>query len=119
MKGIKWRIWQANLLLFTRIKSNNTGSLCRQVYEEGRAKGWPGLGMEVKQICEELEIPDINNVCLTKAEIKRAISENHYKDVKKELDKSTKMEHVKGEDFYKVQEYFNDKSVENCRMSSE
>ena len=56
-------------------------------------------------------------MCLTKAEIKRAISENHYKDVKKELDKSSKLEHVKGEDFSKVQEYFSDKSVENCRMS--
>ena len=57
MMGVKWRIWQSELLLLTRIKSHNTGSLCRQVYEEERAKVWPGLGMEVKQICEELEIP--------------------------------------------------------------
>ena len=42
--------------------------------------------MEVAQICEELQISNINDVSLTKAEIKRAISDHHYKDVKKELE---------------------------------
>ena len=115
--GMKWRIWQEKLLLLTRIKSHDTDTLCRQVYEEGRANGWPGLGREVTQICEELGIPDINDVSLTKLELKRAIFGHHYKDLKKELDKSSKLNSIKHEDFRKVQAYFGDKSVEKSRMA--
>ena len=45
MIGMKWRIWEAKLNLLLRIKNHNTSVLCRQVYEEGRRNGWPGLSM--------------------------------------------------------------------------
>ena len=61
MIGMKWRVWQTKLMLLQRTK-NQTRSLYRQVYEDGRAKGWPGLWREVSQICEQLGIPDINDV---------------------------------------------------------
>jgi hypothetical protein len=116
MIGMKWHVWQAKLLLLFRIKSQ-TGSLCRQVYEEGRANGWPGLWREVSQICEELGIPDINDVYVSKTDIKKAILDHHYVDLKAELGKSTKLESIKDEDFTSVQEYFSDKSVESSRMT--
>ena len=54
MIGMKWRIWQEKILLLLRIKKHNEEALCRQVYEEGRSRGWPGLGQEVSAICKEL-----------------------------------------------------------------
>ena len=120
MIGMKWRIWEAKLLLLLRIKSHDTSVLCKQVYEEGRSNGWPGLWLEVRDICEELGIPDLNDVTLTKATIKNAIFEHHYSDMKEALRKETgKLEPIKDEDFSKVQEYFSDKSVNTCRMAFE
>ena len=39
--GMKWRIWQENILLMMRIKNHEMDTLCRQVYEEGRSHNWP------------------------------------------------------------------------------
>ena len=120
MIGMKWRIWEAKLLLLLRIKNHDTSVLCKQVYEEGRSNGWPGLWVEVRDICEELGIPNLNDVNLTKATIKNAIFEHHYSDMKEALRKETgKLEPIKDEDFRKVQEYFSDKSVNKCRMAFE
>ena len=117
MIGMKWRIWHAKLLLLTRIKNHETDVLCRQVNEESRVNGWPGLGMEASKICEEIGIKDINDFYMSKTEIRDAINNHHYQDVKKELEKSVKLESIKHEDFTTVQPYFSDKSVESCRMA--
>ena len=117
MTGMKWRIWQEKILLLMRIKNQDEGSLCRQVYEEGRAKGWPGLGKEVTEICRQLGIPDVNSCCITKDAVKKAIYDHHYMDLKKELEGSQKLQEVKNENFREVQEYFKDKSIENSRMA--
>ena len=61
MVGMKWRIWEAKLLLLLRIKNHEMGVLCRQVYKEGRTNGWPGLWLEVRDICEEIGIHDLND----------------------------------------------------------
>ena len=117
MLGMKWRIWEAKMLLLKRITMQNTGCLARQVYEESVEKEWPGLGQEVRGICSEVGISDINNTEVTKEEIKDAIKNHHYKDMKAELDKSKKLSDIKHEDFSKVQTYFSGKSVENTRMA--
>ena len=59
------------------------------MYEEGRANGWPGLAMEVTDICNQVGIPDLNNVIVSKEETKAAIIDHHYKDLKEQLGKST------------------------------
>ena len=117
MVGMKWRIWTEKILLLMRIKKQDQGSLSRQVYEESRARGWPGLGEEVASICKQIGIPDINDVVVTKAAVKKAIWDNHQADVLKELSESKKLMDIKDEDFSTVQEYFKDKSVENTRMA--
>ena len=117
MMGMKWRIWIAKILLLMRIKKQDQGSLSRQVYEESRARGWPGLGEEVASICKETGLPDINNVAVTKAEVKKAIGDHHQADVLKELRESKKLMDIKNEDFSTVKDYFKDKSVENTRMA--
>ena len=117
MLGMKWRIWTEKILLLMRIRKQSTDTLSRQVYEESRARGWPGLGEEVTLICNEIGVPDVNTNMVTKAEVKKAVWEHHYTHVKKELGESTKLMDIKDEDFTKVQDYFKDKSVENARMA--
>ena len=121
MLGTKWRIWQEKILLLLRIKKHDKSTLCRQVYEKGRANGWPGLGVEVTDICNELEIPDANDVEVSKAEVKKAIFDHHYNSMKKEMEESKpgskKLNDIEQEDFREVQDYFHYKSVDNGRMA--
>ena len=117
MIGMKWRIWQEKILLLIRIKSHGLDTLCRQVYEEGIRHDWPGLGQEVTKICAEIGIADVNKSVVAKSEIKKAIANNHYEEMIKEVKSKTKLDHIKNEDFREVQKYFEEKSVENTRMA--
>ena len=111
MLGMKWRLWQEKIFLIMRIRSHEEDTLCRLIYEEGKKKGWPGLGKEVANICQELNIPDVNNESVSKVTIKEAIFNHHYAAMKEEMDGMTKMEPVKNDDFREKQEYFNSKSI--------
>ena len=51
MLGMKWRIWEMKIFLLIRIKNHEEDTLCREVYEQCRIFGWPGLGPEVRDIC--------------------------------------------------------------------
>ena len=57
------------------------------MYEETEINGWPGLGQEVRDICQEIGIPDINKNYVSKIQIKRAIFRSHYSDMKTKIDK--------------------------------
>ena len=117
MLGMKWRVWEEKIFLLMRIKNHEKDALCRQIYEEGKAKGWPGLGKEVTDICKEINIPDVNNEALAKTIVKEAIFNHHYEAMKKEMDGMTKLEPIKNYDFRQAQEYFKNKSIENGRMA--
>ena len=117
MMGMKWRIWKEKIMLVVRIKDQDSSVLSRQVYEESLIRGWPGLGKEVSGICLEIGIPDVNKVVVTKEDIREAIWNHHYRDMKIELEKSKKLGDIKHEDFSEVQNYFKVKSVETTRMA--
>ena len=117
MIGMKWRIWMEKIVLIMRIKKQDEGTLCRDIYEEGRIQGWPGLGQEVEEICKLIGIPDINKEMVTKMEVKNAIFENYYKEMVETIKTKKKLEDIKEEDFREVQPYFMDKSVEKVRMA--
>ena len=59
MIGMKWRLWEQKIILLLRVIQQDKTSLSRQVYEEGRVKGWSGLGSEVGEICKTIQIPDM------------------------------------------------------------
>ena len=101
MLGMKWRIWTEKIMLLIRIKSQNMKTLSRQVYEECKAREWPGLGEEVTEICREIDISDVNEVVVSKEEIKDAIWNHHQSDIQMELNNSKKLNDVKDEDFPK------------------
>ena len=104
-------------MLLVRIKDQDSSSLCKQIYEESLARVWPGLGEEVSKICLEIGIPGVNKFKVAKEDIMDAIWNHHYCDIKKELEKSKKLNDIKHEDFSNVQDYFKVKSVETTRMA--
>ena len=101
MMGMKWRIWLRKILLLVRIKSQNTNFLSRQVYDECKSKGWPGLGKEVSEICDEIGLPDVNDVSVTKDGIRENIWDHHMEDMKSELSKSKQLHDIQDDDFKK------------------
>ena len=92
-------------------------TVCKEIYEEGKVNGCQGFGQEVSDICKEIGLADLNESLTTKRVIKEAIDAHHYGDMKKELEKSSKMEDIKNEDFREVQRYFQKKSLENGRLA--
>ena len=75
------------------------------------------LGQEVTEICDTIGIPVINNVIVTKREVKKAIFEHHYMDMVENVKTKKKLDDIKDDDFREVQPYFVDKSVEKVRMA--
>ena len=77
MIGMKHRVWQQKLLLLKRIKGMSTTTLSRKVLEQQKEYNWPGLSKEVKEICSEIDIPDLNDTDMAVTDIKKAIINHH------------------------------------------
>ena len=35
------------------------GTLAREIFNEQEKRGWPGLAKEARQICQDLELPNV------------------------------------------------------------
>jgi hypothetical protein len=86
---------------------------CHEVVE---SRGWPGLGREVRQICQEVGLPDINIQNVLKKDVKKAIQMSHHEDMLGQFENSRKLQDIKNDNFSTLQDYFNDKNLENSRM---
>ena len=75
---MKFCIWNEKCQLLVRIKRLEEDALAKQVYKQAEENGWPGLGEEVRNICEHIQIPDINKYEIQKDQIQAAIFEAHY-----------------------------------------
>ena len=71
--GIKWRIWTKKIMLILAIRGLEEGDLAREVFEVQLQMDWPGLAREVTHICQEVGLPDVCRVAVTKREVKEAI----------------------------------------------
>ena len=116
MTDMKWRIWQEKCLQLVRIQNIEEGSLAKSVQQKAEANGWPGLGKEVTEICRQIGIRDINKYKVDKREIQKAIEKSHYEDMMEQLEGSKKLEDIKHCNFQQMQEYFNEKNIENSRL---
>ena len=90
--------------------------LAKEIYLKTKENDQPGLGNEVKQICEYLGIPDLNEHDVQKREILEKIKKKSSQEIYEELNKSSKMGNIQYMNFNKPQEYFNDKNIENARL---
>ena len=97
MMGMKHRIWLEKTMLLKRIKRQKTDSLSKKILEEQKSNKWPGLSQEVTNICEEINIPDINDCEISAREIKQAMFDHHYGEIKSKIPSSKKMMSQKDE----------------------
>ena len=102
-------------MLVKRLQNQNITSPTRMVYEEQLRLGWPGLAEEVKKICSEVGLPDVNLIEVKKEKVKEMIYYHHYKDMKEQIQRSSKLDKIKHEDFRKEQSYMEDRSIDRCR----
>ena len=117
MIGMKWRVWEAKCLQLKQIQKLEDTALAKKVCGVAEDRGWPGLQQEVKEICAQIGIPDMNKSDIPKWQIKEAIFYSHYTSMKNEMESSTKLEDIKNDDFRKIQPYFLEKSVANTRLA--
>ena len=68
-------------------------------------------------ICEAVNIPDINDNEISAGVIMKAVLDNHYEELVDKISNSKKMKSLKDDNFRDVQGYMKGKSVENCRMA--
>ena len=91
-------------------------ALAKQIYKEAEENNWPGLGQEVKAICEEIKIEDINKNYVGKEQIQEAIFEEHYRTMISQFETSKKLQDITDDIFRQIQSYFNDKNLNNARL---
>ena len=72
---------------------------------------------EVRQICQNIDIPDVNEQYVPKYVVKKAVFDDHYQEMEKEVKKMKKLENIKNDDLRQVHNYFMDKSIEKARMA--
>ena len=111
----KWRVWKEKIMMVMKIQQQEPASLARRVYEEQLRLAWPGLAAEVTEICEKVNLPDVNHNIVRKEDIKEAIFWNHYANMKEDMEKFSKLEKIKHEDYRAEQDYMKDKSIEKIR----
>lgn len=111
----KWRIWLAKIQLVNRIYNQEEDTLARRVYIEQLKHGWPGLALEVKNICKIIGIQNVNEQIVPKEKIKEAVFYHHYKDLKEAMNNYKKLDGIKHQNFTEMQPYMKDKSIDKCR----
>ena len=114
--GMKYRIWKEKMRLVERIR-NQEQSLAKAIHDEQVAMGWPGLALEVKEICEVVGVEDINVKHVAKEELDEAILFANMKETKLEMEKSEKLKDVRNGDFRKEQDYMKMKGLDRARMA--
>ena len=92
-------------MLILHIRSLEGTALANKIYNEQRKEGWPSLAKATKEICEELNITDVNTTYLTKNEYKLlvdgAIKRKNEEWLRKEAEGKRKCEKIMRETFGK------------------
>ena len=98
---MKQRIWKMKLLLAKKIMSQSK-SLVKDIYEEQLKNDWPGLGVEVKEICREIGVNNMNENYVSKEELEEAICFHNYKEMKLEVSSYKELEAIKNDTFREI-----------------
>ena len=70
-------IYNDKFQLLIQIQPLQKEALARRIYEQAEEHDWPGLGRDVRAICREIQIPDINKYSIDKKKIRSAIYDAH------------------------------------------
>ena len=99
--GFKWRVWREKLKLVAAIKRQEEEVLAREVLEQQLMMGWPGLGIEVEEICRELGLPNMSVEDVDEERMEKAVFYDHYKHLKDDMKKMRKLDNISDGNFTK------------------
>ena len=101
------------------LRSLDESSLARRIYEEQKARKWPGLAKETSSLCNKLEVEDCNTTRLGKNEYRKlfikACRIKHEAKMKDDGSKLVKCERILVDD-YGMKTYFQNKNVFEARQ---
>ena len=110
--AMKYRIWIEKVMMIFHIRGLEEKAMAKKVWTEQWEQGWPGLAMEVSNICEVLAIPDINIIRMSDYSKKmirnltrEACRSKDEECMRSEMDGLVKCDSIKIDEF-KLQDYF-------------
>ena len=103
-------------LVTTVLQNREENNYARELLEEEQLHSWGGITQEVKDICQEMGLPNATQQFVSRQEAKEAISLHHLITIKKEMEGKRKCDQIYKRDIRKMQEFMLDKSLENARM---
>ena len=116
MKPMKWRIIQKKLLFIRKVMhEKKSTSLVRRVIMEEIITGIKGLGVECRNACEELEIPNVVIFDLPPWQIKTRINEIIKEEAKEAMLNSSKVAD-RVTDNPEDNRYIEKMTLANCRI---
>ena len=59
MLGMKWRVWQEKVMIFIAIQEQEEDGLAKEMMDQQLKMGFPGLGQEVRIICQEVGLLEL------------------------------------------------------------
>jgi hypothetical protein len=116
------RIQKSKLALLHHIKNLDESSLAKQIFNEQKSEGWPGLVAECDEIARDWNIPDIlePNVQISKLGLKTILkSEAKVQNAKLlsgMMKESSKLEIIK-EESYGEKSYLTEMNLPDARMN--
>ena len=117
--SMKYRIWVEKVMMIMHLRGLKEPALANEIWQEQQENDWPGLSKEVRDICEEIDLEDINKMNLEdvskrsmRKEVTEACFELHKTEVKSKMRK--KCEDMKDEEI-KLQDYFVDLNLYEAR----
>ena len=79
------RVWVEKIMLMLHIRRLNGSTLANKIYEEQRAKQWPGLAEETKSICQKLDIECVHETNLKTKKYRKIVLKACHKKNKERL----------------------------------
>ena len=96
------------MLYVIQLKRLDEINLAKQMYQEQREQGRPGLAQDVSE--------DLNDNDIPKEKVKKEIFYHHYKVMKEDMAELTKLKDIKNEDLREVQYYMKYCAIEQTRL---
>ena len=113
------RIWIEKIMLALHIKRLDDGSLAGKVYREQKLRKWPGLALEVDDICDKLAVENVNSTKLSAKAYRREVVEACHKinedRLRKQAEGKTKCDRIDA-DTYGKKSYISDNRIFNVRQ---
>ena len=96
--------------------SDQEENYAREILQEQLNNGWDGLTKEVREICEQVGLPDACQQYVSKEEVEEAMRMSNARELKKQMEGLSKLENMMEADLRYCQDYIKSMSVEDARL---